>query len=116
MGFEGDNTAKKDFARSVYEACDAEDQDMLDSERITKVVHCKRSSYDVYIGRPSQWGNPFSHKDGTQAKFKVATIELAVAKYEEWLLTQPQLLSQLKFLKGKTLGCWCKPGLCHGDI
>ncbi|MFM7243676.1 MAG: DUF4326 domain-containing protein, partial [Planctomycetaceae bacterium] len=23
------------------------------------VVHCKRSAYDVYIGRPSKWGNPF---------------------------------------------------------
>jgi len=23
------------------------------------VVHCKKSPYDVYIGRPSKWGNPF---------------------------------------------------------
>lgn len=25
------------------------------------VVHCKREPYDVYIGRGSKWGNPFSH-------------------------------------------------------
>ena len=24
------------------------------------VVHSKRSAYDVYIGRPSKWGNPFA--------------------------------------------------------
>lgn len=27
-----------------------------------------------------------------------------------------ELLQQLPELKGKTLGCWCKPGKCHGDI
>ena len=33
----------------------------------TKVVHCKRSNYDVYIGRPYKWGNPFTiGKDGTR--------------------------------------------------
>jgi len=25
----------------------------------TKVVHCKKEPYDVYIGRPSKFGNPF---------------------------------------------------------
>ena len=25
-----------------------------------KVVHCKKEKYDVYIGRPSKWGNPFT--------------------------------------------------------
>ncbi len=25
----------------------------------TKVVHCKRAPFDIYIGRPSKWGNPF---------------------------------------------------------
>ena len=39
----------------------------------TKVVHCKKSEYDVYIGRPSLWGNPFSSKDKTLAKFRVAS-------------------------------------------
>jgi hypothetical protein len=84
-----------------------------------KVVHCKRDKYDVYIGRPSEWGNPFSHKEGTLAKFRVATVQDAVSGYEEWLLTQPQLLAKLPLLKGKVLGCWCKfrgTEPCHGDI
>ena len=31
----------------------------------TQVVHCKKSEYDVYIGRPALWGNPYSSKKGT---------------------------------------------------
>ena len=82
----------------------------------TKVVHCKRASYDVYIGRPSEFGNPYSHKPFTAAKFRVDTREEAVAKYREWIMTQPHLLEKLPGLKGKTLGCWCTPLSCHGDV
>jgi hypothetical protein len=84
----------------------------------TRVVHCKREKYDVYIGRPSIWGNPFSHiKDkNTLAEHLVETREEAVAEYKKWILTQPLLLEKLPTLKGKILGCWCHPKACHGDI
>jgi len=87
-------------------------------KKIMRVVHCKREEYDVYIGRPSKWGNPFTHiKDKkTKAEFVVDTREEAIAKYREWIQTQPQLLSSLGELKGKVLGCWCKPQACHGDV
>ena len=77
---------------------------------MANVVHCKRSEYDVYIGRPGPWGNPFTiGKDGTR--------EEVVEKYAEWVLTQPDLLAKIKIeLKGKVLGCFCAPKLCHGDI
>jgi len=75
---------------------------------VTRVVHCS-SDHDVYIGRPSKWGNPFEiGKDGTRSE--------VVAKYEEWIRNQPKLLSELHELEGKTLACWCKPKACHGDI
>lgn len=80
------------------------------------VVHCKKEPYDVYIGRPSKWGNPFSHKEGTKAKFKTETREEAIQKYVEWIANQDDLLSDLHELKGKVLGCWCHPKACHGDI
>jgi hypothetical protein len=83
----------------------------------TKVVHCKKSVYDVYIGRPSKWGNPFSHKEGTKAEFVVATRDEAVEKYREWINNQPELIEQAKKeLTGKVIACWCKPLACHGDI
>ena len=25
-------------------------------------------------------------------------------------------MNSLHELKGKQLGCWCKPGVCHGDV
>lgn len=82
----------------------------------TRVVHCKKEPYDVYIGRPSKWGNPFTHKSGTRAEIMVNSREEAVSRYREWIQTQPQLLSALHELKGKTLGCWCAPNACHGDV
>jgi hypothetical protein len=74
-----------------------------------KVVHCKRERYDIYIGRPSKWGNPFEiGRDGTR--------EEVINKYSEWIKTQPKLLKDLPELKDKILGCWCYPKPCHGDI
>jgi len=74
-----------------------------------KVVHCKRARYDVYIGRPGKWGNPFQiGRDGTRAQ--------VIARYERWLSERPELLAALPELAGKTLGCWCAPKACHGDV
>ena len=73
------------------------------------VVHCKRAAHDVYIGRPSKWGNPFViGRDGTR--------DDVIARYEAWLLEQPELVDALPELGGKTLGCWCPPCACHGDV
>jgi hypothetical protein len=74
------------------------------------VVHCKKSEYDVYIGRPSCWGNQFNiGPDGTRDE--------VVEKYRAWLLSRPVLIERCKReLKGKVLGCWCAPKSCHGDV
>ena len=68
------------------------------------------SDYDVYIGRPTRWGNPFViGRDGTR--------EQVIQKYREWLFSKPELLNAaLRELPGKTLACWCAPLPCHGDI
>ncbi|WP_167514932.1 DUF4326 domain-containing protein [Bacillus wiedmannii] len=72
--------------------------------------------YDVYIGRGSKWGNPFSHLLNTQAIFKVDTREESIEMYRKWIMQKPNLLEELHELKGKTLGCFCKPKPCHGDV
>lgn len=75
---------------------------------MTKVVHCRRSPYNVYIGRPSKWGNPFSiGPDGTR--------EMVIEKYREYLY-KSGLIHDIEELRGKILGCWCKPKPCHGDV
>lgn len=76
-----------------------------------RVVPC-----DVYVGRPSIWGNPFSHLRGTMAQYRVATREEAIARFETWILTQPHLIARLPELRGRVLGCWCAPLPCHADV
>ena len=74
-----------------------------------KVVHCKKEKYDVYIGRPSKWGNPFKLEDFKSRKD-------CLDAYKKWILNHHYLLGDLCELEGKILGCWCKPKSCHGDI
>lgn len=81
-----------------------------------KVVHCKKEKFDIYIGRPSKWGNPYSHLDDSISEFKVDTRQESIDKYEGYLLENKELMNSLHELKYKTLGCWCKPKSCHGDI
>lgn len=57
----------------------------------------------------SKWHNPF--KVG-----KCGTVEEVVEKYKQHVLRTPALFNSLPELRGKVLGCWCKPNFCHGDI
>lgn len=76
---------------------------------MAKVVNCKRQKYDVYIGRPSKWGNPFEiGKDGDRYE--------VIAKFELYLKANKELMDSLHELKYKRLGCFCAPNYCHGDI
>lgn len=90
----------------------------------TYVVHAKNYNHDVYIGRPSKWGNPYSHKEGTLAKYKVLTRQEAISGYVNHLI-ETGLMNEIKELKGKILGCWCcktpsdgleKSFVCHGQV
>jgi len=85
------------------------------------VVNLKRECYDVYIGRGSPFGNPYTHLRGaTRAEFKVASREEAIERYREYFLNRvehdPVFREQVLALRGKRLGCYCKPLPCHGDI
>ncbi len=85
----------------------------------TRVVNILNEDYDIYIGRGvnSKWGNPFSHKT-THLAQKVASKKEALIQYRNWITIGEgkSLLNDLHELKGKTLGCFCKPKSCHGDI
>lgn len=81
-----------------------------------QIVNMHNDRYDIYIGRPSKWGNPYSHRDGTLAKYKVSTRNESIAMYEQYVKDSPDLFNSLHELKDKVLGCHCKPKKCHGDI
>ncbi len=83
-------------------------------ERKTKVINKKfRLPYDVYIGRGSPFGNPFViGKDGDRQQ--------VIEKYRKlflWKVNHDEKFKrQVEALRGKTLGCFCKPAPCHGDV
>lgn len=84
----------------------------------THVVNIHKARYDVYIGRAGKgfdgyFGNPYKLFDESRR------LEVAL-NYEEWfrfrLLVDPVFRNRVHALKGKTLGCFCKPLICHGDV
>ena len=87
----------------------------------------------VYVGRPTQWGNPWTVSDAR-------SWGIEPARWRQWLVTQFReeakhlgLLSDhnirlhegdstyadhvRRHLAGKDLVCWCPPGQpCHADV
>lgn len=86
---------------------------------MTKIVNIKSGAkFDVYCGRPSKWGNPFTHIQDkpTLAQFLVNSREESIEKYRLWINSQPELLKSLPELKDKVLACHCVPLKCHCEI
>ena len=79
-------------------------------------VNLKTHHFDVYCGRGSIWGNPYSHRIYSKAQYIVPTRKEAIESYRKWIMGQPDLLGRLGELRGKRLGCYCKPLSCHCDI
>ena len=86
--------------------------------RKTTVINIRHTKlYDVYIGRPSLFGNPFKMGPG-------CTREQSVAQFEDYF--HRRVKRDLAFrvavasLRGKVLGCYCKQlthhVACHGDV
>lgn len=82
---------------------------------------------NVYIGRAnvvfiggqrfpknaSPFSNPYKMgKDGPRKE----VLQKYEAYIRAYLKRSTWLQKQLKQLKGKRLGCWCAPDLCHGDV
>ncbi len=95
------NINRQSLVRKGYENL----TDWLSDERH---VYIGRAVRYVAGARQSKWANPFSKKKYGREK--------CIALYEEYLLGNEQLLSQIDELEDKVLGCWCKPENCHGDV
>lgn len=81
---------------------------------------------NVYIGRKgvvfvdgerfpkenSEWANPYRITDNLDR-------DQVILQYETHLdamLEDEECKKRFLLLRGKTLGCWCKPDACHGDV
>jgi hypothetical protein len=83
--------------------------------KITKVSNKDNGdSYDIYIGRGTLWGNPYQMgKEGTRDE----VIAKFAYDFEKRFLKLPEKFDEnIEKLRGKTLGCHCKPAACHGDV
>lgn len=77
----------------------------------------KQDPNHLYIGRnmsfyvkgaeASKWRNPYP--------VKKYGLDECLKLYEQHIRST-DLYNQLPELKGKVLGCWCKPNACHGDV
>lgn len=88
-----------------------------------RVVHFKKEPYDIYIGRlPNGRYNKWAYPKELRNKFPKGTPrKVIIDAYEEYLLSNEELMNSLYELKDKVLGCWCKNlggggKSCHGDI
>ena len=82
---------------------------------VARSVHIKFGSYDVYIGRQgggSKWQNPY--RLGRAASW--LEREVCILRYCDHLQCSPELLEEVRTLRGQRLGCHCKPLACHGDV
>lgn len=84
----------------------------------TVVVNLYKAAYDVYMGRAGKgkdgyFGNPFRLDDESKR------LDVLL-QYERWFYDRLERDEEFKrrvhALKGKTLGCFCKPKSCHVDI
>lgn len=86
----------------------------------TTVVNIYKSpySYNIYIGRAGKgqdgyFGNPFKLSADEP---RGATLDRYKIYFDNRIATDPEFKQRIHELKGKVLGCFCKPSACHGDI
>jgi hypothetical protein len=81
---------------------------------VPKRVHASEP-YDVFIGRPGEWGNLYRVGNG---RTRAQVIEAHRKLVERKVSNQPGYLARLLWMmRDKVLGCpGCKTGTpCHGD-
>ena len=84
----------------------------------TEVVNIRYAACDVYIGRAGRgedgyFRNPFRLLPGIS---RGAALDRYRSYFYGRLRTDPEFRQRIHALKGKRLGCFCKPYPCHRDI
>lgn len=93
----------------------------------TTVVNIRTDEYDVKICRtktndippvPQEgcFGNPFYLRNIWDDEERSRVIVGYRKYFYERLESEPAFKDAILTLKGKRLGCFCKPKACHGDV
>jgi hypothetical protein len=100
----------------------------------TSIVNVKTAEFDVYIGRVARFAkdprcHEYSHFANPYSVTRLLLTTMGEEKARAHVIEQfrRHLLNcleqdpgtwipRLRAVKGKVLGCWCKPLACHGDV
>lgn len=95
---------------------------------VNKQTHTE-TPFDIYVGRGSVLGNPFTHKDlnKTKAEFTCSTRDEAIESYRDYILNKINIKDELicnelnRIYKMAKKGdvyllCYCFPQSCHANI
>lgn len=94
---------------------------------VVNKYHHTPTSRDVYIGRGSPLGNPFTHRplEKTKARFQCETREESILRYADHLKTimdnqdvknELNRIYKLAMTGDVFLVCYCAPQACHGEV
>lgn len=91
-----------------------------------RVVNRKEGNHPnaIYVGRPTHFGNPFTHLMNVKGAIRVDTRDDAVELQRQWLageieipdLNQQRIkaIGEILTLRNRQIECWCSPEACHG--
>lgn len=117
--------AQETFNKGLCESLNKIKEDKIKEDCKCKVVNKYKHTptpNDLYIGRGSLLGNPYTHREGkTLAKYIVKTREESIERYKDYfynvLLKDEKVLELLNTINDSTiLVCFCSPQPCHGNV
>lgn len=87
---------------------------------VNQAIHRHRSPMNVFIGRPSVFGNPFTI---TETRIREECIALYEKYFNKRIAAKDELYDAVEKLVERVrngehlfLLCFCSPYLCHGDV
>jgi len=103
-------------AQSDEDAAAVLAEEMNPSSRTT-VVNIRHAKCDVYIGRPRPGQDGyFGNKYHVEPHGREVAISMFRSLFARRLKTDHEYRLRVLGLRGKILGCYCKPLSCHGDV
>ena len=82
-----------------------------------KIANIKKNEpYDLYIGRENKWlGLPCSKWHNPFILKREGDRSMILDQYKNYVISSG-LIKDIDELDGFTLGCYCRPKKCHGEI
>lgn len=87
----------------------------------TRIVNLYREHFDVYIGRKGHgcdgyFGNPHLLRTKATPQDRAHVLDLFRRYFLDRVERDAEFRRRVLDLRGKRLGCFCKPQACHGDV